>query len=60
MMEIGKIYERSETNWTPSVIASAADGSVTLLARDVTPHGTTVRYESPANKNTIGIRKTKQ
>lgn len=54
LLEIGRVYERAETNWTPRVISPAADGVITLLARDATPHGTTVRFEPQAYKNTIG------
>src|SRR5438105_8483504 len=35
-------------------IVQAADGTILLHARDVTIHGTTVRYEPQPNKNTIG------
>jgi len=35
-------------------IAQRPDGSILLHARDVTIHGTTVRYEPQPNKNTIG------
>ena len=54
LLEIGRVYERAETNWTPRVVSPAADGVITLLARDATPHGTTVRFEPQAYKNTIG------
>jgi arylsulfatase A len=37
------------------VVAQAEDGSVLLHARDVTVHGTTVRYEPQPHKNTIGF-----
>ena len=36
------------------VIEQLADGTVSLHARDVTIHGTTVRYEPQPHKNTIG------
>src|SRR5947209_6989170 len=36
-------------------VAQAADGSILLHARDVTVHGTTVRYEPKPEKNTIGF-----
>jgi arylsulfatase A len=36
-------------------IAQSSDGSVLLHARDVTIHGTTVRYEPKPEKNTIGF-----
>ncbi len=32
----------------------AADGTLLLHARDVSVHGTTVRYEPAPNKNTVG------
>src|SRR5437016_6528820 len=35
-------------------IVQADDGTILLHARDVTVHGTTVRYEPQPNKNTIG------
>src|SRR5438046_3042347 len=35
-------------------IAQREDGSVLLHARDVTIHGSTVRYEPQVNKNTVG------
>jgi hypothetical protein len=35
-------------------IAQSDDGSIFLHARDVTIHGTTVRYEPQPNKNTVG------
>ena len=54
LLEIGRVYERAETNWTPRVISPTADGVITLLARDATPHGTTIRYEPQVHKNTMG------
>ncbi|MBA3698177.1 MAG: hypothetical protein H0W78_04935 [Planctomycetes bacterium] len=39
---------------SPASITQAEDGSVLLHARDVTIHGTTVRYEPQPHKNTIG------
>jgi uncharacterized protein DUF5077 len=35
-------------------VRQADDGTILLHARDVTIHGTTVRYEPQPNKNTIG------
>ena len=40
---------------SPAAITQAEDGTVLLHARDVTIHGTTVRYEPQAHKNTIGF-----
>ena len=37
----------------PVAITQAADGTILLHARDVTIHGTTVRYEPQKPKNTI-------
>jgi len=42
------------TQPTTRPIAQGADGVILLHARDVTIHGTTVRYESQPHKNTIG------
>lgn len=39
---------------TTRPVAQSDDGSVLLHARDVTIHGTTVRYEPQAKKNTVG------
>jgi hypothetical protein len=39
---------------TTRPIVQADDGTILLHARDVTIHGTTVRYEPQPNKNTIG------
>jgi hypothetical protein len=39
---------------TTRPIAQFDDGSILLHAREVTIHGTTVRYEPQAKKNTIG------
>lgn len=36
-------------------IEPSADGSILLHARDVTIHGTTVRYEPKPEKNTVGF-----
>jgi arylsulfatase A-like enzyme len=35
-------------------VSQSSDGTILLHARDVTIHGTTVRYEPQTNKNTIG------
>jgi arylsulfatase A len=40
---------------SPASIAQAEDGTILLHARDVTIHGTTVRYEPQPHKNTIGF-----
>ena len=42
------------TKPTTQPIVQAPDGVILLHARDVTIHGTTVRYEPQPNKNTIG------
>src|SRR5947207_5748171 len=42
------------TRPTTRPIVQAADGVILLHARDVTVHGTTVRYEPQPNKNTVG------
>src|SRR5881628_4268471 len=42
------------TQPTTRPIVQAADGVILLHAKDVTIHGSTVRYESQSNKNTIG------
>jgi arylsulfatase A len=38
----------------PKVTEQAVDGLITLLARDATTHGKTIRYEPQPHKNTIG------
>jgi arylsulfatase A len=38
----------------PKILQPSPDGSILLHSRDVTVHGTTVRYEPQTNKNTIG------
>lgn len=40
---------------SPAAITQGEDGTVLLHARDVTIHGTTVRYEPQPHKNTIGF-----
>jgi len=40
---------------SPASITQAEDGTILLHARDVTIHGTTVRYEPQQHKNTIGF-----
>lgn len=40
---------------SPASITQAEDGTILLHARDVTIHGTTVRYEAQPHKNTIGF-----
>lgn len=42
------------TGGTGRVVEQAADGIVTLHARDCTVHGTTLRYEPQPNKQTVG------
>ena len=42
------------TRPTTRPVAQSDDGSILLHARDVTVHGTTVRYEPQPNKNTVG------
>src|SRR3954471_14623007 len=42
------------TKPTTRSIAQDSDGTILLHAKDVTIHGTTVRYEPQPNKNTIG------
>ena len=42
------------TRPTTRPVAQRDDGSILLHARDVTVHGTTVRYEPQPKKNTIG------
>ena len=45
----------TSTQPTTRPIAQAADGSILLHSRDVTIHGSTVRYEPKPEKNTIGF-----
>lgn len=40
---------------SPASITQAEDGTILLHARDVTIHGTNVRYEPQPHKNTIGF-----
>jgi arylsulfatase A len=40
---------------TTQPIVQAADGSILLHSRDVTIHGSTVRYEPKPEKNTVGF-----
>jgi hypothetical protein len=42
------------TRPTTRPVRQSDDGTILLHARDVTIHGTTVRYEPQPNKNTIG------
>jgi arylsulfatase A-like enzyme len=51
---VGAQMMTTNLEYEPVPLSQSADGSVTLSARDVTIHGTTVRYEPPAHKNTIG------
>lgn len=43
-----------ESRPSTNIIAQAANGSITLLAKDAATHGTTVRYEPQPHKDTIG------
>jgi arylsulfatase A len=45
---------RPSTQPTTRPVEQAGDGKILLHAKDVTVHGTTVRYEPQPNKNTIG------
>ena len=49
-----EIKPRVESKVSTNFIRQAADGSITLLAKDATTHGTTIRYEPQPHKNTIG------
>jgi hypothetical protein len=40
---------------TAKVISQAADGTVTLPAKEATTHGKNIRYEPQPHKNTIGF-----
>ena len=51
---IGAIGAAPQTQPTTRPILQADDGTILLHARDVTIHGTTVRYEPQPNKNTVG------
>src|SRR3954467_13172860 len=42
------------TRPTTQPIVQGSDGVILLHAKDVTIHGTTVRYEPQPNKNTVG------
>ena len=44
----------TNADYEPVPIAPSADGSVLLPAHEATIHGATLRYEPPANKNTLG------
>lgn len=46
--------QASATQAPAPAITQAEDGTILLHARDVTIHGTTVRYEPQPHKNTIG------
>jgi arylsulfatase A len=43
------------TRPTTKPVEQAADGTILLHSRDVTIHGTTVRYEPKPEKNTVGF-----
>ncbi|MBI3849021.1 MAG: hypothetical protein HY298_01840 [Verrucomicrobia bacterium] len=52
---VGEERKSSDTTKEPTkIIDQDRDGSVTLLAKDATTHGTTIRYEPQPHKNTIG------
>jgi arylsulfatase A len=51
---VGAQVMSTNAGYEPVPILQAADGTITLHARDVTIHGVNVRYEPPAHKNTIG------
>src|SRR3954471_19139702 len=46
---------KPSTQPTTRAPATAEDGSILLHSKDVTIHGTTVRYEPNPKKNTIGF-----
>jgi len=56
--EVGAQMPSSNNDWDgqlpAALIVSAANGSITLHARDVETHGTSVRYEPQPYKNTVG------
>jgi hypothetical protein len=52
--ELSHLYEKGREPVAFRTIQQSADGSVLLLARDVTIHGSNVRYETLPHKNTIG------
>src|SRR5688572_30540075 len=55
VLSIVMLAAESETQPAkPKVIEANSDGSILLHSRDVTIHGSTVRYEPQTNKNTIG------
>jgi hypothetical protein len=45
----------TNSNWQPTPLPQEPGGAVLLPAHEVTIHGRQVRYEPPANKNTIGF-----
>ena len=48
-------YRDPQTNGPSAVLVpQSAEGTVLLLAKDVSIHGTMVRYEPQTNKNTVG------
>ena len=52
---IGEESKSSNTTKEPAkIINQDSNGSFTLLAKDATTHGTTIRYEPQPHKNTIG------
>ena len=54
---LASIVASSESATQPSTqpVRQASDGSILLHARDVTIHGTTVRFEPDPHKNTVGF-----
>jgi arylsulfatase A len=44
----------AEHQGSRKVVAAAEDGSITLHASDASVHGSTIRYESKPEKNTVG------
>jgi arylsulfatase A len=54
MMEANPDYEKPAAEADNKVVPQLADGRILLHARDVTVHGTTVRYEPQPHKNTVG------
>lgn len=51
---IGIVAAAPQSQPTTRPISQSDDGNILLHARDVTIHGTTVRYEPAPNKNTVG------
>ncbi len=51
---VGAQMMTTNAGYEPVAIPQSADGAVVLHAREATIHGVNLRYEPPANKNTIG------